>query len=148
MKIEYRQGNLFETDVMTIIHGCNAQGVMGSGVAKIIRDKYPEAYETYRYQYLLENKLEMGSLIIVPCNNKVIINAITQEFFGSDGQRYVSYNAVDDAMQRINKFSQDNKITEVAMPQIGAGLGGGSWKVIEAIIENRLDKVKPIVYIL
>ena len=32
-----------------IVHGCNAQGVMGAGVAKAIRTKYPEAYSNYFY---------------------------------------------------------------------------------------------------
>lgn len=148
MKIEYRNGDLFQTDVKTIVHGCNAQGVMGSGIAKIIREKYPSAYERYRNQYLIENKLVMGSLMVVPCDDKIIVNAITQEFFGRDDIRYVSYDAIDDVMKKINNFYDLYGINEVAMPQIGAGLGNGSWQVIEAIIENRLDEVKPIVYIL
>ena len=44
MKIEYRQGDLFQTDVRHIVHGCNAQGVMGKGVAKLVKDlifQYP-----------------------------------------------------------------------------------------------------------
>ena len=148
MKIEYRKGDLFETDVKTIIHGCNAQGVMGSGVAKIIRDKFPKAYERYRTEYEQHHNLKMGSIVVVPCDDKIVVNAITQEFFGRDGKRYVSYDAVDDCMKRINEMCEIYGITEVAMPQIGAGLGGGSWEVIEKIIENQLDKVKPIVYTL
>ena len=148
MKIEYRNSDLFQTDVKTIVHGCNAQGVMGSGIAKIIREKYPSAYERYRNQYLIENKLVMGSLMVVPCDDKIIVNAITQEFFGRDDIRYVSHDAIDDVMKKINNFYDLYGINEVAMPQIGAGLGNGSWQVIEAIFENRLDEVKPIVYIL
>ena len=148
MKIEYRKGDLFQTDVKTIVHGCNAQGVMGSGVAKIVREQFPKAYERYVKEYKLHNHLNLGSIMAVPCNNKIIVNAITQEWFGSDGQRYVSYDAVDDAMQKINNMYEVYGYDEVAMPQIGAGLGGGSWEVIEQIIEHRLDKVTPIVYIL
>jgi O-acetyl-ADP-ribose deacetylase (regulator of RNase III) len=146
MKIEYRQGDLFKTEIKTIVHGCNAQGVMGSGVANIIREQYPEAYERYRNEYEKHNYLKLGDIISVPCNYKFIVNAITQEYFGRDNKRYVSYDAVDDVMVKLNKFYDIYGISEIAMPKIGAGLGNGSWEVIEAIIENRLDTVKPVVY--
>jgi hypothetical protein len=32
------------------------------------------------------------------------------------------------------------------MPQIGAGLGGGDWRTIEAIIEEEFIEIKPVVY--
>lgn len=154
MKIEYIKGDLFSTNITSIVHGCNAQGVMGSGVAKIIREKYPKAYDRYRKEYELHNHLRLGHVIPVPCgdkvndpdNFKIIINAITQEFYGRDGKRYVSYDAVADSMNIINKFFEVYGITEVAMPKIGAGLGGGDWNVIEAIIESELKNVKAFVY--
>lgn len=154
MKIEYIKGDLFATDITTIVHGCNAQGVMGSGVAKIIREKYPKAYDRYRKEYELHNHLKLGHVIPVPCgdrvndpdNYKIIVNAITQDFYGRDGTRFVSYDAVADAMTIINRFSEVYGITEVAMPLIGAGLGGGDWNVIAAIIESELKTVQPIVY--
>jgi O-acetyl-ADP-ribose deacetylase (regulator of RNase III) len=155
MKIEYRKGDLFQTEIQTIVHGCNAQGVMGSGIAKIIREKYPKAYERYVNEHNT-NGLNLGKLVVVPCgdrvkdfaNYKIIVNAITQEFFGRENDRYVSYDAVDDVMTRINNFAEMYGITQIAMPQIGAGLGNGSWEVISAIIEHRLINVTPVVYVL
>lgn len=148
MQIEYIKGDLFQTDVKTILHGCNAQGVMGSGVAKIIRNKYPKAYDRYHNEYKLHNHLKLGQVIAVPCGDKIIINAVTQEYYGRDGRRYVSYDAVAEAMQTVNRFFEVYGISEIAMPQIGAGLGGGDWNVIAAIIESELKNVKPYVYIL
>jgi O-acetyl-ADP-ribose deacetylase (regulator of RNase III) len=155
MKIEYRKGDLFQTEIQTIVHGCNAQGVMGSGIAKIIREKYPKAYERYVNEHNT-NGLKLGKLVVVPCgdrvkdfaNYKIIVNAITQEFFGREDVRYVSYDAIDDAMTRINRFTETYGITQIAMPQIGAGLGNGSWEVISAIIEHRLIHLTPVVYVL
>ena len=36
----------------------------------------------------------------------------------------------------------------VAIPKIGAGLGGGDWKKIEKIIEEEFKDVVPNVYVL
>lgn len=156
MQIEYIKGDLFQTPIKVIVHGCNAQGVMGSGVAKIIREKYPKAYERYRYQFEERGGLKLGDVIAVSCgdrindpdNYKIIVNAITQDMYGRDGKRYVSYDAVAESMSKINRFFEIYGISAVAMPQIGAGLGGGDWNVIAAIIESELKSVKPTVYVL
>ena len=76
MSFDVKRGNLFDNvECGHIIHGCNAQGVMGSGVAAIIRAKYPMAYKTYIYQadtgYILG---EVIPAIVEP--NLMIINAI------------------------------------------------------------------------
>jgi O-acetyl-ADP-ribose deacetylase (regulator of RNase III) len=153
MKIQYIQGDLFETSIKVIVHGCNAQGVMGSGVAKIIREKYPRAYNRYSLEYKYENRLDLGKIITVPCPDhsnpnsvRVIVNAITQEFYGYDGRKYVSYDAIASVMSKIDKMFDVYGITKVAMPKIGAGLAGGDWNVISAIIESEMKNIQPVVY--
>jgi O-acetyl-ADP-ribose deacetylase (regulator of RNase III) len=151
MKIEYRKGNMFDTDIKVIAHGCNAHGVMGSGVARIVRDDWVEAYDQYIAEFKRaadECRDQMGTIVPAVTKGKVIINAITQQDFGRDGIRYVSYDAVSNAMQEINLYCKAGGYDQVALPQIGAGLGGGDWAVIEAIIESELTDVQPVVYIL
>ena len=145
MKIEYIKGDLLQTEVNHIIHGCNSRGVMGSGVAKILREKYPQAYKDYIFKYN-NYGLELGSIIVsVQDDGKVIHNAITQKDYGRDSSRvYVSYWAIAEAFRKINSQG----IKEIALPKIGAGLANGDWNVISAIIENTLTETKPYVYIL
>ena len=155
MKIEYVKGDLFSTNITTIVHGCDTQGVFGSGVAKIVRERYPKAYDRYM-QEGRNGHLMLGDIIPVPCgdrqndpdNFKIIVNAITQEYYGRDGKRYVSYDAVAESMQKINGMYDVYGIDAVAMPQIGAGLANGDWNVIEKIIESELKTIQPYVYIL
>jgi O-acetyl-ADP-ribose deacetylase (regulator of RNase III) len=147
MKIEYVKGNLFETDIEYIVHGCNAQGVMGSGVAKIVRDDYFDAYKFYVEQYD-EHGLKLGDVQFVPANGKIIVNAITQDNFGRTGHRFVSYEAVAECMRTVNRVVKLSGHTRVAMPQIGAGLGGGNWEIISRIIEDEMIDVQPVVYVL
>lgn len=147
MKIQYRKGNLFETDILHIAHGCNAQGVMGSGVARIVRDYHFEAYRFYVEQYD-EHGLKLGDVQFVPSNGKVIINAVTQHLYGKTGDRFVNYEAVANCMYTINRELRAEGATQVAMPQIGAGLGGGNWNIISQIIEDELTDVEPVVYVL
>ena len=51
-------GDIFECNDDAILHQVNCQGVMGSGVAKQVRERYPYVYKQYRQ--LCENAIEEG----------------------------------------------------------------------------------------
>jgi len=145
MQIEYVKGDLLQTEVKHILHGCNSKGVMGSGVAKVIREKYPRAYQDYNDVYNGFG-LELGNIIVsVQDDDKIIYNAITQKDYGRRNDRvYVSYWAIAEVFRKINSWG----VKEIAIPKIGSGLAGGNWSVIEQIIENTLVDTKPYVYVL
>lgn len=146
MEIIYRKGDLLETDCRLIAHGCNAQGVMGSGVAKAIRAKYPNAYDIYRGVHL-DKGLTLGENVLagIPGTTTIIVNCITQEFYGRDSSRiYIDYKSIRSCMRNLNTILE--MYDEVAMPKIGAGLGGGDWETISIIIEEELTDLQPIVY--
>jgi len=141
MKIEYIKGDLMKAPEKYIAHGCNAKGVMGSGVAKLIRAKWPDAYDHYRYTHETF-RLIPGRAYFVECGDKTIINCITQESYGRDGRQYADYGLIIKAIQGISEVISD---TPVALPMIGAGLGGGDWNKIEEIIEEH-STFQPRVY--
>lgn len=148
MKIEYRQGDLFSTDIELILHGCNAKGVMGSGVAKVVKQSFPDTYEAYALW--CSKGFRLGQYLAIAERGKIIINAVTQQNYGKVVEqtgpnpiRYVSYDAVAEIMHSLNTVYAGSII---AMPRIGAALGGGDWSVISAIIESELKTVQAVVY--
>lgn len=76
------------------------------------------------------------------------MNAITQYKYGRAVRRYVSYDAVDDCMHELAVTNGITPLGPIAMPKLGAGLGGGDWTVISAIIEHRLRDMEVTVYTL
>jgi len=97
--IEHKIGDLFSNTEGYIVHGCNAQGVMGSGVAKIVKDQYFDAFKRYAECYVYKtNKGEpmLGSISWQKFNDNklMIVNAVTQEFYGAGGTLYTDYDAV------------------------------------------------------
>lgn len=156
MKIVYRKGDLLQTTCLAIAHGCNAQGVMGRGVAKVIKSKYPKAFLKYRTAHE-KYGLKLGEVISVIESGKLILNCITQEYYGKLSSVYVDYPAIRLCMREVNikvayfyqiESTSPNTIDwmSVAFPKIGSGLGGGDWSVISDIIEEELTEVTPIVY--
>lgn len=140
--ITYKRGNLLDVKSGIIVHGCNAAGIMGSGVAKQVKKIYPGAYEKYLHDIRV-NYFSPGdvSTYCAATDELYILSAITQKNYGRESDtRYVSYDAVDECFKTIFKFSAMHALT-VHIPLIGAGLGGGSWKVISSIIEEQANQI-------
>lgn len=145
IKIYTKVGNLLNVTKGHIVHGCNAQGVMGSGVALAIKRKYPGAYEDYRAIFEDDN-LELGRAYPYLVNRELKIwNAVTQDNFG-EGVRQVSYDAIQTCFQEINDYLASGRESmvdlqpkEVHIPKIGAARGGGNWEIIREIIEQTMD---------
>lgn len=145
MKIETKTGNLLAVKSGHIVHGCNALGVMGSGVALAVKNTYPGAFESYRMQFETTG-LTLGFAYPYIVNDDLLIwNAITQYSFGV-GVRQVSYDAVETCFSQINQnlhdrleFDAGTTPPEVHIPLLGAGRGGGNWEIIREIIEQTMD---------
>ena len=121
--VKYVKGDLTNATERYIAHGCNAQGVMGSGVALAIRNKWPKAYIDY-VRYIKDGGTLGGSIVSVN-DDKYIINLITQEFFGNDGKRYASPPAIMKSL--VDTIWDYNISGTIAIPEIGCGLGGLNW---------------------
>ncbi len=138
-----KDGDVFSsrnTPNSLIVHGCNAQGAYGSGVAGQMCRLAPEA----RFAYLREakNGLSLGQIIPAKkphSDNIWVINGITQEFYGTNKNVcYASMLAIRDVMIKTLEFARIHRITEIHMPLIGAGLANGDWTIIEGIIDSVL----------
>lgn len=144
MPVKIIDGDLFDTNASYICHQVNCKGRMGSGVAKQVRAKYPEAYAAY-IKMCNEggNKKDpfwtFGQTQFVECNDgKTIVNMFAQSNYGYDGKLYTDYAAFQSCLSGIrDKVPQGETI---AMPyKIGCGLGGGDWATILSYIENILS---------
>lgn len=142
--ITYIKGDLFTTTDKYIAHGVNCGGVMGAGVALLIKQKYPEVFKDYQeYCDLADPYYLLGRVRKSPTNDgKIILNCFTQLHYGKKDKRFVSYDAIDNCMRNIYL----NGIDSVSMPMIGAGLGGGEWSIIEQIIDHNLRNANVKIY--
>lgn len=134
--IEYRKGNLLDVTRGVIIHGCNSHGVMGSGVALAVKNKYPDVYDEYREQCELRvgDRTLLGDTILFEVSGVLAIaNIITQKDYGTY-QRQVNYGAIARGFADLEAYYTPGVVFH--FPKIGAGLGGGDWEVISEIIEH------------
>lgn len=143
MALEVQSGDVFNEllkkqeagEEVIFVHGCNAQGQMGSGVASFVKKLYPFAYEQYRQEHK-DFGLVLGDVVwaFSEFSHVVVGNAITQHYYGRDGNRYVDYEAVVTSMQKVADKARDLNVP-VYLPMIGGGLGGGDTKRLVAIFQ-------------
>jgi len=145
--LKYVKGDLFSTDCDIIGHGCNCRGVMGSGVAKIVREKYPKAYNAYRELYE-QDGLWLGDIQFVLQNDgKYVANCMTQDGYFPRHVVNVDYVALEKCMWELKRFAREKSLS-IALPKIGAGLAGGDWNTIEEILNKVFFNYDVTVYCL
>jgi O-acetyl-ADP-ribose deacetylase (regulator of RNase III) len=140
--IYYSNEDITTTHCDAIAHGVNCQGKMASGVAKAIRDKWPEVYEDYMENFphgrASHPLLGYASTTYIERDDKWVTNCFTQEFYGRDGKRYANPEAIETSLRSMCKNLENfTEVKTIAIPKIGCGLGGLSWeKEVKPIIEK------------
>lgn len=145
--IKYIKGDLFTADVNVIAHGTNCVGGFGSGIAGRIARDYPHVKEDYLDIY---NKWghELGWVNYVRIGpSKYIANCNTQYNYLPRGVCHVDYKAIEECMYVLHLDCKKLNRT-IAIPKIGAGLGGGDWDKIEKIINKVFDDMEILCYTL
>lgn len=142
--IEERDGDIFKQDDLDIIaHQANCMCTMGSGIAKLIREKFPEAYaaDCKTIQGDL-TKLGTYSHALVNDNDLMIVNLYGQGNFTNRkiGKRDTRYDALHDSLELLrNNLHQeipDGQKIVLGIPDgIGCKLGGGNWEVVRIMID-------------
>jgi O-acetyl-ADP-ribose deacetylase (regulator of RNase III) len=137
MPIQFVSGDLFanEFKAKAFAHGCNCQGSMGAGIAKGIREPYPEMYEEYRRRCKAKpREFNLGDAWLWKAEDQPwVFNLGTQEGFW---RARASYEAIEESLSRIKGQADKEKIKSIAVPRIGVGYGGLSWKKVRAIFER------------
>jgi O-acetyl-ADP-ribose deacetylase (regulator of RNase III) len=137
--IEEHVGDLLAIGRGIIVHGCNARGRMGSGIALSIKHTFPLAYQAYQQQYR-QSGLHLGDISVARVGDqKYVVNAVTQEEYGRDPDRvYVDYDAVRQCFTKVNVLARELGLP-VHFPLIGCGLAHGDWHIVSRIIDETLD---------
>ena len=136
--IKHIKCDIFESGADVICHQVNCQGVMGSGVAKQVREKYPWVYATYKRA--CDNAHNSGVRLLGRTQqvfideHRSIMNIFAQDNFGYDGNCYTDYDALRNCLEII-KSQFHNKV--IAIPYLMAcHRGGGSWDIVGQMIEK------------
>lgn len=136
--LHYVKKDLLSVDRGVIAHGCNYVGVMGAGVAALVKRKYPTAYDEYvawLCRFPIRNQALGRCNFVLITDELFIANCITQGLESFDGQ-LATPAAIKASLNEAYKYAAELQLP-VYLPKIGAGLGGLSWEGdVEPIINE------------
>lgn len=137
MPIQFVTGDLFANrfQVEALAHGCNCQGSMGAGIAVSFRERYLEMHEEYRRRCKAEpREFNPGDVFLWrEAGAPAVFNLGTQENYW---RSRATYENVERCLREMRSLADAEGIKSIAMPRVGAGHGGLSWKKLKPIVEQ------------
>lgn len=112
-------------------HGCNCAGAMGKGIALQFRHKYPEMYLEYKKR-CKNGMFQLGDIFEYQQGDEHIYNLGTQK----DWKTRATLDAIRESVWKMLESATKQCITVIAIPKIGAGLGGLIWKDVKQMLEE------------
>jgi O-acetyl-ADP-ribose deacetylase (regulator of RNase III) len=137
MAISFVSGDLFVNtyQAQAFAHGCNCAGSMGAGIAVGFRTRYPEMYEEYRRRCTVTpREFNPGDVFLWKDTAQPwVFNLATQENYW---RSRATYAAVEQALIAMRALADEEGVRSIAMPRIGVGNGGLSWRRVREIVER------------
>lgn len=135
--IEFAAGNLLDADVDALVNTVNTEGVMGKGVALQFRRAFPANYEAYRAA-CARGEVRIGRMFVYDTGRlhrpRWIINFPTKRHWRSKSR----IEDIDAGLADLRDVLMDLEVKSVALPALGAGLGGLRWDEVQPRIEAAL----------
>jgi O-acetyl-ADP-ribose deacetylase (regulator of RNase III) len=117
-----------------ICHVCNDIGAWGAGFVLALSNKWRYPEDRYRAM----PSYELGTAMVLEVEPEhYVANMIAQHGTSpnANGVPPIRYDALIDVLSKVNKVAEELGAS-LHMPRIGAGLAGGDWDEISAIIEQ------------
>lgn len=149
--IEYVQGDLLAARTEALVNTVNTVGVMGAGLASQFKQRFPSNYAAYAIA-CRAGVVQPGRMFVCQTDSfnaarllpRWIINFPTKRHW-QDASRIEDIRA---GLVALIDEIHEREIRSIAVPQLGCGYGGLSWKAVRPLIEAALAplNVRVLVY--
>lgn len=130
-------GNIFDSKCKTLVNTVNCVGVMGKGIAKEFKERYPQMFK--EYQILCKNgKIKPGQpYYFHDLTGTSVINFPTKDHWRSPSK----FSYIIDGLNWFRNSYKDLGITSVAFPPLGCGNGGVNWEDVGPYMYKMLNNL-------
>ena len=136
--IKHTSGNLLESDAEALVNTVNCVGVMGKGIALQFKQAFSENFKAYA-KACKAGEVRTGNMFIFGTGNmfnpKYIVNFPTKRHWKAKSRLDDIESGLADLIIQVEKL----KITSIAIPPLGAGLGGLRWRDVRQKIYDAFE---------
>jgi len=135
--ITFVAGNLLDAKVDALVNTVNTAGAMGKGLALQFKKAFPANTKAYEAA-CKSGEVVVGKMFVFDAGGlelpRYIINFPTKKHWRSPSQ--LTY--IEDGLVDLISVIRDRQIRSIAIPPLGAGLGGLDWSTVRTLIESQL----------
>ena len=135
--IEFASGNILGCQAEALVNTVNCVGVMGRGVALEFKKAYPKNFQAYQLA-CQRGGVQPGHMLVYETGQltqpRYIINFPTKRHWRGKSR----IEDIDAGLEDLVQVIRTRKISSVAIPPLGAGLGGLDWQEVRPRIERAL----------
>lgn len=128
-------GSIFDSDCDVLVCPSNCIGVMGAGLAKEFRARFPIASGWYK-KACIHGSLQPGHCLQDFRDQKVIVFAATKDHWRDPSR----LEWVESCIERIAAFyapqEGETGYRSIAVPALGCGLGQLAWDDVKAAMDR------------
>ncbi|MCC7143010.1 MAG: macro domain-containing protein [Candidatus Eisenbacteria bacterium] len=146
--LEFRTGNMLTADADALVNTVNCVGVMGRGIAAQFKRAWPENFRHYAAA-CRRGEVQPGCLLVFETGTlippKLIVNFPTKRHWRDESR----LEDIESGLSALIGEITTREIRTIAVPALGAGLGGLPWSEVRARIESAalcVPEVRFVVY--
>lgn len=135
--IKYVKGNIFNTQMQTVVNTVNCVGVMGKGVALVYKLRYPKMFDLYK-DLCISGQIEIGKLWLYNKEDNApwVLNFPTKRHW-----KYPSkLEYLEKGLEKFVDTFNDKGITSIAFPLLGTHNGGLDKEEVLRVMDKYLAK--------
>jgi O-acetyl-ADP-ribose deacetylase (regulator of RNase III) len=144
--IEFRTGDILQTDAEALVNTVNCVGIMGRGVALQFKKAFPENFKAYA-DACSRQQVQPGRMFVYETgyvdNPKFIINFPTKRHWKGKSR----IEDIESGLRGFVELIRTRGIRSVAMPPLGSGLGGLHWPDVRRRIEEAVGSLPDVSFI-
>ncbi len=137
MSIKIVNGNIFNTQLQTVVNTVNCVGVMGKGIALVFKLRYPNMFDIYA-NHCKNGNISIGKLWLYKGekNAPLVLNFPTKFHW-----KYPSkMEYLEKGLIKFCETYKEQGITSIAFPLLGAHNGGLDKEEVLTIMLKYLEK--------
>jgi O-acetyl-ADP-ribose deacetylase (regulator of RNase III) len=140
--LTYLYTSLFDSPAQTLVNTVNTVGVMGKGIAKTFRERYPAMFKEYK-KLCDHGDLTIGSLHLWKSDDRWVLNFPTKTTWRLPSK----FEYIELGLETFVENYERMGIVSASFPPLGCGNGNLDWRDVRPLIERYLNQINIPVYV-
>lgn len=128
----FTKGDIFNTPgIRAYAHGSNCAGAMDAGVSVAFKKRFPRMFEEYAAR-CADNRFRLGDVFVwnEADTGETVYTLAIQEHW----KKKAKLAAFTAAAKKMVDLAAKERVTQIGLPRIGAGLGGLDWLRVKMVL--------------